>query len=169
MPRNQVRLVGPVGHSDLATELRSADLFVQPSLWGEPFSIVGHRSHGRRLAIRRFMGRRAAGERRRRRDGSSGCARQPCGTRTGAMRRLAADRRKVERLGHGGRNTRQTVFPGCASGRVVRLILSKSHGHEITHRGFCNGRLRAICEPCLAVTCGIIGQFILFLDSDRPE
>jgi glycosyltransferase involved in cell wall biosynthesis len=39
MPENCVSFLGHVAHGDLATLFWDADVFVQPSVWGEPFPL----------------------------------------------------------------------------------------------------------------------------------
>jgi glycosyltransferase involved in cell wall biosynthesis len=101
MPNNQVSFTGFVAHGELAHYLHRADVFVQPSLWGEPFPLSVVEAMAAGLPV---VSSRAGGLPESVVDGKTGLLVEPNNPRTlaNAMLRLIANKEMAHSMGTAG-------------------------------------------------------------------
>lgn len=130
IPQNRVSFVGYVAHSELATFLHRADVFVQPSVWGEPFPLSVVEAMAAHLPVVSF---RAGGLPESVVDGKTGLlveANNPAALAE-AMLRLVADTKMAHSMGAAGAMRAKELFSWDAV--VARLsVLYESLSSELS-------------------------------------
>jgi glycosyltransferase involved in cell wall biosynthesis len=101
LPKNHISFAGLVAHSELAAFLHWADVFVQPSVWGEPFPLSVVEAMAAGLPV---ISSRAGGLPESVVDGKTGLLVQPNNPAAlaDAMLRLAADKNIAHSMGTAG-------------------------------------------------------------------
>ena len=109
VPENHVSFVGYVAHSELATFLRGADVFVQPSVWGEPFPLSVVEAMAAELPV---VSSRAGGLPESVVDGKTGLLVEPNdpAALADAMLRLVADEKMAHSVGTAGGARARELF-----------------------------------------------------------
>jgi glycosyltransferase involved in cell wall biosynthesis len=106
---DQVSFVGPVPHNQLSTVLREADIFVQPSVWGEPFPLSVIEAMAAGLAV---VASRAGGLPESVVDGKTGVLVEPNNPAAlaDAMLQLVSDKQKLRSMGAAGGARARELF-----------------------------------------------------------
>ena len=105
----RVSLVGPVPHQELMNRLRGADVFVQPSVWGEPFPLVVLEAMAAGLAV---VASRAGGLVESVQDGCTGLLAEPddADSLAKALLRVLQDDQLRRAMGHASRQRVEQLF-----------------------------------------------------------
>jgi glycosyltransferase involved in cell wall biosynthesis len=121
LPEGHVSFVGPVAHSDLATFLREAEVFVQPSVWGEPFPLSVVEAMAAELPV---VSSRVGGLPESMVDGKTGLLVEPNNPAAlaDAMLRLIADKKMARSMGiTGGARARELFSWEVVAARLSSL------------------------------------------------
>jgi glycosyltransferase involved in cell wall biosynthesis len=106
---DRVSFVGFVPHSELGTFLTEADVFVQPSVWGEPFPLAVLEAMAARLPV---VASRTGGLAESVVDGRTGLLVEPNNPAVlaDAMLRLIRDKKKAQNMGAAGEERARELF-----------------------------------------------------------